>query len=62
MLLKYGNSEQRIKAVADQALYDSTSSNQTTICDVAETTYGGTLDMDTVYSDDISDVWCDRIQ
>jgi hypothetical protein len=43
--------------VADlQALYDSTSSNQTTICDIAETTYGGTLEMGTVASDDISDV------
>jgi hypothetical protein len=57
MLLEYGNSEQRTKAVADlQSLYDSTSSNQTTICDIAETTYGGTLDIGSVASDDISDV------
>jgi hypothetical protein len=57
MLFEYGNSEQRTKAVADlQSLYDSTSSNQTTICDIAETTYGGTLDIGSVASDDISDV------
>jgi hypothetical protein len=57
MLLEYGNLEQRSKAVADlQSLYDSTSSNQTTICDVAETTYGGTMDIGCVTSDDISDV------
>jgi hypothetical protein len=57
MLFEYGNLEQRTKAVADlQSLYDSASSNQTTICDVAETTYGGTLDIGSVASDDISDV------
>jgi hypothetical protein len=57
MLLEYGNLEERTKAVADlQALYESTSSNQKTICDVAETTYGGTLDMGTVASDDTNDV------
>jgi hypothetical protein len=57
MLLEYGNSEQRTNAVTDlQSLYDSTSSNQTTICDVAEATYGGTLDNGSVASDDISDV------
>ncbi len=39
-----------------QSLYDSTSSNQTTICDIAEATYGGTLDNGSVASDDISDV------
>jgi hypothetical protein len=49
MLLEYGNSEQRTKAVADlQSLYDSTSSNQTTICYIAETTYGGKLDISDV--------------
>jgi hypothetical protein len=56
MLLEYGNSEQRTKAVTDlQSLYDSTSSNHTTICDVAETTYEGTLDTGSVASEDISD-------